>query len=269
MALGNSNYQDKSNYNNNYAPITVPNYYSRMKIRNFSINLDVCFGYWNGTLVVSIVDTSNKNNEIVKINLSPNKAKVLSECVQKVIDNTDSMDAYGVDTGSGETRGLFAIGRNEGVPFILIGKVNKDGNFESSQRFVFDTNYNYNLVFSNLENLDFIKEHHPNMDLVQLRDILADFARSSNGAYAAATHDINRYEINKLNAMIRGVMQATNAKPVYQNNNNTNRSGNRDSYFNGSSNDNDYTNNNNNNHDSNSNKNNGYQKIDSLEDEFE
>lgn len=275
MALGNgSNYQN-GNYNNqNSSPMVVPTYYSRMRLRNFHTHIDVNFSFWNGTLAASIVDISNgKATELIKINLSPNKAHMLAECVQKIIDNPESSTAYGVDTGSGETRGLFAIGRDTGVPFILIGKVNKDGQFESSQRFIFNSDSNYSLQFSDLESLNFVKDSHENMDLIMLKDLFTDFARSSNGAYAFATQDINRYEAGKLAAMVRGIMQAANASPVYLTNNN-NRSGNSNGFFsnannnnnNGSSN-NSYSNNNNNGDNSN-NRNNGYQKIDSLEDEF-
>ena len=265
MALGNS-----GNYNNqNGSSMVVPTYYSRMRLRNFATHIDVNFSYWNGTLVASIIDTSNgKNTELIKINLSPNKAKALAECVQKVIDNKDSLEAYGVDTGSGSTRGLFAIGRSEGVPFVLIGKVNADGNFEASQRFVFDTAYNYSLSFSDLENLKYVKERHEDMDLIMLRDLFIDFARASNGAYAFATQDINRYEAGKLAAMVRGIMQAVNASPVYQTNNN-NRSGNSNGFFsNANNNGGNNSNNNNSNNGNDSNRSNSYQKIDSLEDEF-
>lgn len=267
MALG-SNYQDnKGNYNNqNSAPMTNPTYYSRLRIRNFDTKMDINFQYWNGTLVVIIQDSSNggtKGSELAKINLSPNKAKILADCLQTVIDEKDSSTVYGVDTGFGESRGLFAVGRDTGIPFILIGKVDKNGNFESSQRYVFAEKNHYTLQFSDLDNLKFIKNYDDSLELIQLRDILKDFARSSNGAYAYNTQDINRYELGRLTAMVRGIMQSTNAKPVY-NNSNSNRSG--ESFFN---NDNSGSSNNGGSlRSNNDNPNKSYQKIDDLENEL-
>ena len=268
MALG-SNYQDnRGNYNNqNSTSMTNPTYYSRLRIRNFDTKLDINFQYWNGTLAVAIQESQNnsggKGAELARIHLSPNKAKLLADCVQHVIDETDSSTVYGVDTGFGESRGLFAIGRESGIPFVLIGKVDKNGNFESSQRYVFAEKNHYSLQFSDLENLKFIKNYDESIELIQLRDIFTDFARSSNGAYAYNTQDINRYEAGKLTAMVRGIMQAANAKPVY-NNPNSNRSG--EGFFDngGSSNNGGSLRNNN----SNNNSNKSYQKIDDLENEL-
>ena len=138
MALG-STYNNSNNrsYSNNNQNNTLynPTYYSRLSIKNPVDNLRLSFTFWNGTLRLSISEAGTaqdgRNNELAYIHLSPTKARIFSACVKRIIENPEAVDIFGVDTGTGETRGLIAIGRDMGKPYLVIAKVDANGKYES------------------------------------------------------------------------------------------------------------------------------------------
>lgn len=211
MALG-SNYQ---NNNQNQNSMWEPSYYSRLRIKNPEQNLALTFTFWKGTLKVSITETGSsqegRNNELAYIHLSPTKARILAEGVKRVSANSEGKEIYGVDTGTGETRGFIAIGREIGKPFLFIAKVNANGGYESSQRFDFNNNYNYLLGVHDLANLKCQKEYMNNIELDQFCGILEDYARFASGALGASFYDIGRYENAKLSNMVRSIGIKTGA----------------------------------------------------------
>lgn len=212
MALG-SNYQS-GNQGNNTNKMYEPTYYSRLRIKNPLENLSVSFTFWSGTLKISITDTTSipengKVNDLAFIYLSPTKARVFSECVERVIKNPESSDTFGVNTGSGDTNGFIAIGRDMGKPFLFIAKVDKEGKYQSSQRFNFNYDYNYLLRVNDLNSLKIQKEYCNTVELEQLYDILTDYARAASGALGAMIHDTGRYEAAKLSGMVRKLCEAS------------------------------------------------------------
>ena len=213
MALG-SSYQSNGN-NQNGNSMWEASYYSRLRIKNPEENLALTFTFWKGTLKVSIIEAGNaqegRNNELAYIHLSPTKARILAEGVQRIIAGGESKDVFGVDTGTGETRGFIAIGRDMGKPFLFIAKVNSAGKYESSQRFDFNTDYNYMLKVFDVANLKCQKEYMNNVELQQFADVLSDYARCASGAMGASMYDIGRYEAAKLSNMVRKIAEKTGA----------------------------------------------------------
>lgn len=212
MALG-STYQGNGGQNNN--TMWEPSYYSRLRIKNYEENLALSFTFWKGTLKVSISESGSaqegRNNELAYIHLSPTKARILAEGVTRVANDPDTKDVFGVDTGSGETRGFIAVGREMGKPFLFIAKVNNKGVYESSQRFNFNMDYNYLLKVHDIANLKFQKEFMNCVELQQFAELLNDYARCASGAMGAAMYDIGRYEAAKLSNMVRKVAEKTGA----------------------------------------------------------
>lgn len=207
MALGGNVNQNQSMWE--------PSYYSRLRIKNPSENLALGFTFWKGTLKISIGDINNiqdgRNSELAYIHLSPTKARILADGVNRVIKTPDADNVFGVDTGTGETRGFIAIGRKLGVPFLFIAKVTSDGRYESSQRFTFNSDYNYLLKVHDIDSLKFQKEYMNNIELQQFSDILSDYARCASGALGASFHDIGRYEVAKISGIIRKIAEKTGA----------------------------------------------------------
>lgn len=210
MALG-SNYQNNQNQNSMWEP----SYYSRLRIKNPEQNLALTFTFWKGTLKVAITETGSsregRNNDLAYIHLSPTKAYMMAEAVKRIMAEPEGKNIFGVDTGIGETRGFIAIGRDMGKPFLFIAKVNAQGNYESSQRFDFNNDYNYMLNVHDIANLKCQKEYMNNVELDQLRSLFEDYSRFASGALGASVHDINRYESAKLNNMVRRIGEKTGA----------------------------------------------------------
>ena len=217
MALGNT-------YQNNKNQMWEASYYSRLRIKNPKDNLALGFTFWKGTLKVSISSlskdyhTNDNNSDLTYIHLSPTKARLLANLVQTVIEQK-SDNIFGVDTGIGEVHGFIAVGREQGNPFLLIAKVNPDGTFESSHKFNFNMNYNYSLKVHDIKNLKCQKEYDNELELQQLYDILADYARFSSGAIGASVYDIGRYEAAKMSNMVRKIAEKTGAIEFKSNDN--------------------------------------------------
>lgn len=207
MALGDNNYQNGSN-----KQATDPSYYSRLRIKNLNDKLALGFTFWRGTLRLGISETGDpnegRNNELVFIHLSPVKARLFANCVDRVMKDPEGFDIYGVDTGSGETRGLIAIGRDMGKPYLFVAKVDKNGKYEAHQRFNFNYDYNYSLNIADIDKLSYSKEYNNDVELQMLKDLLLDYARSSSGAVGASIHDIGRYETGKINNLIKKMAES-------------------------------------------------------------
>lgn len=225
MALGNSNYRSANQGNNNQT-MYEPSYYSRIRIKNPEQNTALTFTFWKGTLKVSIVESGSaqegRNNELAYIHLSPTKAFILAEAVNRIIEEPESNNVFGVDTGTGETRGFIAIGREMGNPYLFIAKVNPSGAYESSQRFNFNVNYNYMLKVHDITNLKCQKEYMNSVELRQFANLLVDYSRSASGALGASFYDIGRYESAKASNMMRKIAEKVGVEFKYGGN----RSGN-------------------------------------------
>ena len=207
MPLGN-NYQNTNQ-------MSDPNYYSRLRIKNPKENMSLGFTFWKSTLKVSIIEndsTTGKSNDLAYIYLSPTKAQILANAVTRIINDPESDDVFGVDTGAGEIRGFIAIGRNNGIPFLFIAKVNSEGKYESSQRFNFNMNYNYLLKVHSIDSLKCQKEYMNDVELNQFANLLIDYSRSASGALGASFYDIGRYETAKLTGMIRRISDKVGAE---------------------------------------------------------
>ena len=195
MAMGTNNNQ------NNNGPYE-PNYYSRMSIKNPNDKIQLSFSYWKGALKMAIATSpgmmsNTRPEELAYVHLSPIKALILSTYVKELISNPKCSDIKGINTGAGETQGLIVVGRDNECPYIILGKVDKDGNFLQSQRFNFVQQYNYGLNFKDVDKLIFEKEYHNDAELILLQQILDDYHHSANGAMSQAVWDIGRYENNK------------------------------------------------------------------------
>ncbi len=202
MALGSNNQQNnKGSYE--------ATYYSRLRFRNDEDGLTLGFSFWKGILKLSVsensnADTSTRPEELAYIHLSPTKAKLMAGYVQDVLDQTKRIELHGVNTGVSDTQGLLVVSRehDSGIPYIIIAKIAKDGSIVQSQRFNFNNNYHYGLEIHDLEHLSFEKQFNDDIELEQFKEILEDYSRSSNGAIGYSSHDVARYEVNKMNNLI-------------------------------------------------------------------
>lgn len=213
MALGNGGNQNKTN------TLYEPSYYSRLRFTNYDDKLALGFTFWKGALKISISESGSanegRNNELAYIHLSPIKARIFAESVQKIIEDPETFDIYGIDTGSGDTSGFIAIGRDMGKPYLFIARVNSKGGYDSSQRFNFNFDRNYTLKVNDLNKLSYQKEYNNDVELQMFRDALMDYSKSASGAVAASVHDVGRYEAAKINNIIRKVGESMGVAKSY------------------------------------------------------
>ena len=267
MAMGDSYNRNNTGTGNNRSNIDQT-FYSRLRIKNDSIAQTLNFSFWRGLLKLSINNVprsaDEKIEELAYIHLSPNKAFIFAECVKYIIDNPETFDIKGVDTGIGETRGMLVIGRDMGKPYLIIAKVNKDGGYDSQLRFDFNWDYNYYLDITNITPLQFKKTYDNNAELEQLYHLLVDYARSSSGAYAYSTYDVGRYEAAKFSNMVKAIADKVGVESGNGNGGNRSYTRSNESYFSGNN-----GGGSSNNSSSSQNSSRKYQNIDDLEDEFD
>lgn len=207
MALG-----DYSNNNgsNSISKVYTSTYYSRIKIKNRD-KLVINFNYSNGLLKVIVSEETEdyKTNPISEINLSPTKAKMLSNRIGEFIDKMkagepiDPDHGVGVDSGFKETVSFIAFkvtGNRPDVPehSFIIGKVNSQGVIQNSVEFVFNVDYDYSLTWTNIDNMQVEKEINQFMGIQTFKDVLDEYTRNSAGGAGASVWDTGRYDMNKI-----------------------------------------------------------------------
>jgi hypothetical protein len=212
MALG-----DQSNYTER-SKVFDPNCYSRMRIKNRQ-GYRVDFSYGSGLLRITVSkETQNyRYDEVGRINLSATKAKMLIVLLEDFINkmkNGEPIDpkaAVGVNSGVGDTVnfiGFKVTGNKPEIPehSFIIGKVTQTGVVESTSEFVFETDYDYALQWSNIESMDVERQYFQFQGITNILDVLKEFAASSGGAIGASVWDTGRYEMNRLSKKIDPIL---------------------------------------------------------------
>lgn len=203
-----------SNNNQNGNQKYEPTYYSRLNWKNDTDRLRLSPNFWKGSLKLAVQEVKTdgtRAEDLAYIHLSPIKAMTMANYVKKHIDEPELEKILGVNTGASDTQGLLAIGKDEGKPYIIVAKIDRDGNFVQSQRFNFNHNYHYGLQIEDMEHLTFSKEYSNGVELQQFYDLLMDYAHSANGAMAASVWDVSRYDALKT---INQIADKIGAKPT-------------------------------------------------------
>lgn len=215
MAMGDVNNQQNKNqmYENNY--------FARTKFNNYAERLSVGFSFWKGMLKIAIAQDDSregersKYTELVYIHMSPFKAKLMAEAIGEFLkEPATSQKVYGINTGSSEVQGIIAVGNmpesTDETPmrYLLIGKVDPSGHVTDSVKFIFNTNYHWYNKFTDFGSMKFEKVYDNALEVTTLKEILEDYQRSSNGAYAYSHVDIVRYDNKISNDKIADIQRA-------------------------------------------------------------
>lgn len=208
MALGDTN--NYGNGSDNKNKLFDPTFFSRIRIKNKD-KLAVGFSYNKGLLRATVSEERNNFNyeELISINISPTKAKLLLFELNGFIDRLQSGEAIdpnegvGINTGVSDTVTFIAFkttGNRTDVPehSFIIGKVDSNGNVTNTVEFVFNVDYDYSLHWNNVVDMDVRKNIDQFMGVKLFRDVLAEFDRSSAGAIGASVWDTGRYEYNRI-----------------------------------------------------------------------
>lgn len=205
MGIGDANYGSS---NGSYQSKTYEGtYYSRLVLKN-SNHKRLSITYKIGLMVLEISNTtvsgdSFKSEVEEQIFLSPAKAHMLTNQINNMLEyrkseNVDPRKAFGVTAGMKEKVTFIAFSVDEDLSIVVtIGKFDSNGVITESAVFKFDQDFNYSLEWDDLAANSLTKVYDNEMDILMLRDAIADFSRAMSGAAGYATLDLNRYEAQK------------------------------------------------------------------------
>lgn len=137
------------------------------------------------------------------------KAQILHDEIIYVLNHPDEINNSGVPTGSD---GLisFSNGKelNVSSPCLIIRKIDQNtGSPTSVYAYQFKDNYHSAIRNFNPDNPQQYDSYtYKNFEIDQLLTILSEFARSSCGAYAYATMNAFKYDINRNNTKMQLIM---------------------------------------------------------------
>lgn len=193
MALGDANVNQNRTYS--------PNYYSKWSIKQKDSKLKLSASYGSGLLKISVLQQGEgyRYDPLADISLSPVKARIFADQMQQFIDDFFSEDgwsgkSYGVDTGFKDVRPVIIATVINGSPYIVIGKVNPDGSFESRVDYSINQEYHYGLVWSDLDNMSVDRSFYNCTELEQIRDLCLEYAASAFGSTAASTLEMMKWD---------------------------------------------------------------------------
>lgn len=193
MAMG-----DVNNQNKKYST----NYYSRFYLKASDGSMRLSPEYSGGLLKLRVTDgnfVNGKYEPLADATLSPNKARILAEEISKfrekfVAGTAEDGVAYGVDTGTSSVRPIIAVTMIDGNPYLVIGKVNPDGQYEARLDYPLNTQYHYGLEWSDISNMKVSKDFKDILEIDQLITLLNQFVAESFGAGAAATCEMMKWD---------------------------------------------------------------------------
>lgn len=230
MSLGNAGgYTNSSSrgYNNrrgNYEP----NISSRLRFHeDGNSNRNLHFGFFNGMLKISIVDLVPREDgegqtykEITNIFLTGTKAILMLDCInqfEKYITDggEDSSVGFGINTGLGKIATTMVVHLTEdGKKAVMINKVNPDGKYESSDQFVFPTQYNFNMKYSNIKENKFDTNYIEDVEWKEFKVALKNFANSYDGSYGYTGYDMTRYSFDNVNRSLSAICNNLGIEPM-------------------------------------------------------
>lgn len=245
MALGDYNNSNSSS-NNGERKYREPIVYSPYGVSNTE-GVDpsaLSYQFYNGMLKISIaplkmgakVGENSKNiwdtDNAISVWLTHVKAKMFAEEIKYVMANMDTVNNSGVNTGAD---GLisFSTGKELGAtsPCLIIRKVNQEtGEVTTAYAYQFRNKY-----YGTIRNFDphdpgnFEHINHPNLEIENLINILEDFSRSINGAYAYSYMNASKYDSQRLNNKIELIMDKLG---IERQNGDYSKSGSNRSFFN-------------------------------------
>ena len=193
MALGDTNVNQNKAYS--------PSYYSRWSIKQKDGKYRLSPSSSSGLLKISIQEQGEGYhwNDVANITLSPAKAKTFAAELEEFmkayfVDGGCDGRAFGVDTGIKDVRPIIAATSIEGIPYIVIGKIDTNGNFESRFDYQINVGYHYGLEWSNFDKMEVSKQFYDRSELEQLRDLCLVYAESAFGAMAASTLEMMKWD---------------------------------------------------------------------------
>lgn len=192
MALGDANVNQNKTYS--------PSYYSRWSIKQRDGKLRLTASFGSGLLKLSVQQQGEgyHYDSIADITLSPVKARIFAEQMDRFIEDVYSGSysgtSYGVDTGVKDVRPVIIATVINDAPYIVIGKVTPNGEFESRVDYAINQEYHYGLDWTDLSKMEVDKKFYDKTELEQIRDLCLAYSESAFGATAASTLEMMKWD---------------------------------------------------------------------------
>lgn len=202
--------------NNNQKKQYSPVLYSKYGYSNPDSKIDpsrLSVSMWGGLLKLAIQPMSkdstpdNPSYDIKNsgdIFLSHTKAQLLANEIKLFLSDPKEYNNRGVSTNKGLIvldNGIELTGAYN--PLLIIYAISEDGNINSQFIYDFKTKYHYMIRNFNEKKPDmFVKEFDPNIEIVQLVNLLEDYYRAMSGAYAYANIEYGKFDYSRINTKI-------------------------------------------------------------------
>ena len=205
MALNNGGYSNNSQRKN-----YEESYYSRFVLSDGKGKY-LKAKFWSGKLALSIAvgeESGGKFQYKETAAAYPNafKTKILADALREFVADKNHKPV-GVVIGSGDPTSCITFMRKNDDIVMNICKVNGNGEKSESDDFVFQKDYHYSVNYKNFDKLEFEKVYRNDLEIDALINLLEDFYKSNNGAYAYSVMDLSRYSYNRLRSNTEAIME--------------------------------------------------------------
>ena len=198
MAIG--DYGNSNNNGSGNGKLFENTYYSRL--RQKTDNLSLAFSFRSGLLILEISEKKEgfKYDPLINIFLSPTKAKLMAEEIQKfkkyyLEETIIPGKAFGVNAGMNDKVSYIGIHANEERDiFVTIGKIDGEGNITESQTTNLNRDYHFALEWEDITKMKVAKSYNDILELDQIYELCYDFGRHMSGAIAYSVADLTRFD---------------------------------------------------------------------------
>ena len=217
MSMGYDNNTRGKNGNND---VREPYVYSNIKMRNPQSTVDQCalnFQFMYGLLNIYLAPKKEDSNgdyinydydKKIAIWLSYSHAKIFAKEIRRLLEVGDPsvLSTVGVTTKDDTliTFGYGTVYNTENFTLAIL-KLSADGDIQQTYIYEFPSDRYASIVNFNPETKKYDKNIVENVEVEQFIEILEDYARSINGAYAYANQYYNRFNDNNRYSMMSAI----------------------------------------------------------------
>lgn len=240
MALGDNNYS--GNGKSKYREIETYSGYNLSNVEGVDPSA-LSFSYFRELLKVSIAPklqnpSDNRmwdHENAAAVYLTHTKARMLAAEIDEVMKGNKFNG--GVNTG---TDGLitFSDGKEVGSSYycLIIRKIDQEGKVLSTYVYEFKQGYHYSICNFNSSDASHDKSYYDDLEILQLKDLLVQYYQAMTNAIAYSVVNQMRFDMSRINTKLVDIAEANGITYDNKSGNNSNRGGNRGSFFNGNTN---------------------------------
>ncbi len=222
-------------------------YYSRTNFINYKENMRVNVTYSSGMIKLTIATAQGTSDngmsnweDQITVSITGTKAHLLlnalAEYEKAIEENTITLSqSWGIVTGMSDIQTIlmFHLNKVNSTKAFSICSIDAAGTVLKRFTYNFPDDQDFHIDWSNFDTMKNDKVYDSDLQYKMLKETIAEFARTSNGAAGYTTVDLARYDINAIRNNITAIGENLGVIQPRQNNFNRNTSG---GYFNNNNN---------------------------------